>query len=167
MEDFRKAPPSRGAAKRRAQQIEELAWQALELAESEVRRLGWDETLLAELRLARQARAHGARRRQTKHLAALLRREEEAAAALEQLLVARQGRRQAQVEDFHQLERLRDRLCAAETLDEALREALRLFPACDAEGLAALALNFQQSGDRRPYREIFRVLRAAAERARA
>lgn len=166
MDDFREAPPSRSAAKRRAQQIEEFAWQALELSESEVRRLGWEESLLAELRLARQARNHGARRRQTKHLAGLLRRAEEAAAALENLLVARQGRRQGQVEDFHQLEQLRDRLCSAETLDEALHEAARLFPACDAERLTVLALNFQETGDRRPYREIFRLLRAAAERGR-
>ncbi|KIH75660.1 ribosome-associated protein [Geoalkalibacter ferrihydriticus] len=166
MESFRETAPSRSAVKRRAQQIEDLARQMLELGDSEVRRLGWEAPLLEALRLARETRQHGARKRQTKHLAALLRRDEQALAAAEKYLDVRSGRRQEQVKDFHQLEQLRDRLCSDESQEEALHEILLLFPGCDRETLAALGEDFRTSGDRRAYREIFRLLRAGAEKGR-
>ncbi|WP_429885693.1 ribosome biogenesis factor YjgA [Geoalkalibacter halelectricus] len=166
MERFEDQAPSRSAAKRQARHIEDLARRMLDVADSEARRLGWEAPLLEALRLARETRPHGARKRQTKHLAALLRRDEEAVAVAEEYLDQRDGRQREQVKDFHQLEQFRDALCAADAQAGVLDEILRLFPACDGQKLVALAAEFRATGERRCYREIFRLLRDGAEKGR-
>jgi ribosome-associated protein len=166
MSDDRVSVPSRSAAKRWAQRVEELAARALDLSDSEVRHLRWPPELREELQLARRTRSHGARKRQIKHLAALLRRDEEALQGIEDALTLKDGRHLVQVQDFQQLEQLREQLCADQCVEDVLDEIRASFPACDTDKLGALAQSYRDTGDRRHYREIFRLLRAGAEQGK-
>lgn len=157
---------SRSAVKRRAQQVEETAHRLLECSAAELRSLDWPDDLRQELLLAGRTRAHGARKRQIKHLAALLRRDEISLARAEAVVAAKNGHHQEQVKDFQQLEMLRDGLCDAARASQALQDVRGAFPDCDAEKLSALAQMYRNTGDRKHYREIFRLLRAAAEKPR-
>jgi ribosome-associated protein len=163
-EPYTPTGPSRSALKRQAHQVEELVRGLLDLGVSQIERLQWDQSLRAELDLARKTRQHGARKRQIKHLSALLRRDSEALESAREVLDASNGAHRAQVQDFHQLEDLRERLCQAQTRADALQEALQRYPACDEALLERLARSYGETGDRRSYREIFRHLRTAAEK---
>jgi ribosome-associated protein len=68
--------PSCSAKKRAAKAVEDLAWQLLKLPEAELKRLPVSEEIRGELKRARKAKRHGARKRQTKHLAKAPRRGE-------------------------------------------------------------------------------------------
>jgi ribosome-associated protein len=156
--------PSRSALKRQAHQVEEVVQGLLDLGASQLDRLQWDKPLRSELDLARKTRQHGARKRQVKHLAALLRRDSEALESARTVLEESVGAHRVQVQDFHLLEGLRDRLCQEQSRAEALQEASQRYPACDEALLERLARSYGETGDRRPYREIFRHLRTAAEK---
>jgi ribosome-associated protein len=155
---------SRTARKRAAHAVEDLARQLVELPDSQWRKLPVDDELRAEIALARGTHGHGSRDRQTRHLAALLRRREEDLFLLSAFLDTGRQQHQQQTEDFHQLELLRDRLCAPATFAAALEEAAAL-PGADREALAGLARSVHAGGDKRAAREIFRRLRAAWEKS--
>jgi ribosome-associated protein len=78
--------PSRSAKKRAAKAVEGLAWQLLKLPEAELKRLPISEEIRDELKRARETKEHGARKRQTKHLAKALRRGEKELEALQTFL---------------------------------------------------------------------------------
>ncbi len=158
--------PSRSALKRQARRVEDDARALLELSDSEIARLGWQKELVAELKLARRVSGHGARKRQVKHLAGLLRHDDQALAAARDLLAERHGQHKEQIKDFHALEELRDRLCDSAGQQQALDEIAARYPGCDRARLESLAGSFLADGDRRAYREIFRLLRAGAEQGR-
>ncbi len=153
------AGPSRSAKKRAAQEVEHLAHELTELAEAEWRKLPASAELREEMRLARETRGHGSRKRQLKHLAGVLRRNEGEAAALRAFLDGVHGEQLAEKKTFHVLEQLRDRLCDAERFEEALRELSVTCPGVDAAEISRLARAAQTGGDRRAFREIFRRLR--------
>lgn len=164
-ESYDAIPPSRTALKRQARQVEDVARGLLDLGASQLDRLEWEDALRSALDLARATKQHGARKRQVKHLAAMLRQAPEALESARSLLEARNGAHHSQVRDFHHLEELRERMCQAQSRAAALQEALQRYPACDRALLEQLAQRYAETGDRRPYREIFRHLRAAAEKA--
>jgi ribosome-associated protein len=154
---------SRTARKRAAHAVEDLARKLVEMPDSEWRKLPIEDELRAEIALARNTRGHSSRDRQTRHLAALLREREEVAEKVRDFLDASGAQHQQQTESFHELEVLRDRLCAPDTFAKALEEANAL-PGIDCEALAGLARSVHTSGDKRAAREIFRRLRAAREK---
>jgi ribosome-associated protein len=155
---------SRTARKRAAHAVEDLAWQLVELPDSQWRKLPVDEELREEIALARNTQGHGSRKRQTRHLAALLRQREDAMATVREFLDAFGQQTQQQTELFHQLELLRDRLCQPDTFAAALEEAAAI-PGVNSETLANLARSVHTGGDKRAAREIFRRLRAAREKS--
>lgn len=163
-EPYTPTGPSRSALKRQANQVEEVVQGLLDLGGSQLERLQWDQPLRAELDLARKTRQHGARKRQIKHLSALLRRDSEALESARTVLEKSVGAHRVQVQDFHLLEDLRDRLCQEQSRADALQEASQRYPTCDGALLERLARSYSENGDRRPYREIFRHLRTAAEK---
>jgi ribosome-associated protein len=152
-------PVSKTRRKQQAKDVEQLAGQLATLAENQFSQLKMSEDLRNEAKLARETHGRGSQKRQVKHLAAVLRqREEELWLILEQLQeldqVAHSERR-----EFHQLEKLRDRLCEEKSFDAAFAEMLLQFPQIDRNTIARLARSVHQYGDKRASREIFRRLR--------
>ncbi|MDT8440051.1 MAG: ribosome biogenesis factor YjgA [Desulfuromonadales bacterium] len=153
----------RSAKKRAAQAVEELAFDLVELPESELGKLPLSDDLRRELALARATRGQGSRRRQIKHFAGCLRRDEVQRLAIEQQLASYRQALARQTHDFHRLEELRDQLCAEQTSAAALTEIGRLWPTVDLRKLASLARAARLTADKKAAREIFRRLRQAAE----
>jgi len=159
------AGPSRSAKKRAAKEVEELARALVDLPETEMARAPLAEGIAGEIRQARATRAHGARKRQIKHLAGVLRRHPEELARLQDFLEGRNQVRLEQRDAFHRVEELRDRLCDPDQFAAALEESLRVFPGLDRDSLSRLARAVHTGGDRKAFREIFRQLRKASEQA--
>ena len=149
--------------KRAAKAIEELARQAVELAEAQWKKLPASPAVRAEIGLARTTKGHGARKRQIKHLAALLRQREEEAQGLQAFLSGLDQLHLREKRDFHELEELRDRLCDPDRCAAALEELEGTLPGLDRPALGRLARSVHANGDRRAFREIFRRLREAKE----
>lgn len=162
-EEESERPPSRSAKKRAAKEIEELAKQLAEVSDTAFGKLPLAGDLRDEVRLARQTKAHGARKRQIQHLAAVLRKREEEAEALRAHLDSLNQVHYQDQKQFHALEELRDRLCAPDSCPEALEEVRRKLPTADAGALARLAKAVHLSNDKRAAREIFRLLRSAQQ----
>ncbi|MBE0598176.1 MAG: DUF615 domain-containing protein [Desulfuromonadales bacterium] len=153
--------PSRSARKREAQAVEVLARQLAELPETQLSTLPLSPEIRLELQQLRGIRALPARDRQIRHLAAMLRQEEELLPQLNDFLAGNAEVQLAQRQQFHQLEQWRDGLCDAQQCAATLVQINQQLPAADASSLQRLA-RAAQTGDRRAYREIFRVLRQAA-----
>ncbi len=156
--------PSRSALKRAAKEIETLARKLAELPPADLQRLGLDDDdLRREIDQARATKGHGARDRQIRHLAAVLRKREDEVEALREFIDDLEGGRRREAEAFHQLEALRERLCDPHLFSAALVEAKERWPALDTQALARLARSAHAGGDKKAFREIFRLLRAAHE----
>jgi len=153
--------PSRSAQKRAARDVEDLAQQLVALPEAELKRLPASEEIAEELRNARRTGGRSAHRRQIKYLAGLLRRQEEEVARIRAFLAGVDEQSLEEKREFHGLEKLRERLCSADTFAEALTEVKKTCPSLDPERLTRLARAVQTGGDRRAFREIFRLLRQA------
>lgn len=153
----------RSAKKRAAQAIEDLAFELVGLPESELARLPLDGDMRRELDLARATRGQSSRRRQIKHFAGCLRRDDAQRLEIETHLAGYRQSLSRQRHDFHRLEELRDRLCAAESSAAALSEIGAQWPDIDLNKLASLARSAQLTADKKAAREIFRRLRQAAE----
>jgi len=161
--DSEEAGPSRSAKKREAQAIEEIAQRLADIPEAEWRRIPLSDAVRKEAEQARLIKAHGARKRQVKHLAGVLRRREE---EVEELRAFLDGLHEVQLQEkkaFHDLESLRDRLCDPEGFDAAFVEAGEAFPDIDFEAIKRLARSVHSTGDRKASREIFRRLRKESE----
>lgn len=159
MNEEREQPLSKTRRKQLAKEVESLADRLANLPDNQFAQLKLSEELREEADLARATRGRGSQRRQIKHFAAMLRkRDEELQSVAEQLLgldqVARTEKRQ-----FHRLEELRDRLCAANSFAEAFDELMLLCPEIDGKAISRLARSVQLHSDRRASREIFRRLR--------
>lgn len=157
-------PLSRTKKKQQAKQVEDVAEQLVALGDNQFSQLVLAEAVRQEAELARATRGRSSQRRQVKHLAAVLRK---SADELDELLaqlssldqVARSEKRQ-----FHQLEKLRDRLCCEESFDDAFNEMLELTPEIDRKVISRLARSVHQHDDKRAYREVFKRLRDELER---
>jgi len=152
-------PLSRTKKKQQAKQIEEIAEQLVGLTDNQFSKLDLSVTIAQEAKQARLTKGRSSQRRQLKRLAGILRKsEEDLESLLEQLAnldqVARGDKKQ-----FHQLEKLRDRLCDADSFAAALTEMVELTPEIDQKAISRLARSVHQHEDRRAYREIFRRLR--------
>lgn len=166
MDDYpQQEQPSRSAKKRAAKAIEGLAERLVNLAEADFRRLPLAGEIRHEMEEARRIKAHGARRRQLKHLAGLLRRDDESRQEAEGFLTLLDLGRHQDAERFHQLEELRERLCDPRCRDAALAETDRTLPGIDLARVQRLAEAAQDGTDKRAFRELFRLLRAAQPEA--
>ena len=152
-------PLSRTKKKQLAKEVEKVAYQLATMPEKNFAQLQLPEGMVAEVKEARETKGRGSHKRQVKHLAGILRKQDEELqnllAQLQQLdQVARSEKR-----EFHRLERLRDRLCDAQSFDAAFVEMLEIYPLVDRKAISRLARSVHQHGDRRAYREIFKRLR--------
>ncbi|MEZ4600697.1 MAG: ribosome biogenesis factor YjgA [Syntrophotaleaceae bacterium] len=158
-----KAAPSRSARKRAARSVEDLAVRLTELAAADFRRLPVEGDVRRELEAARSIKAHGARKRQIKHLAGLLRRDEETREALEGFVSELDQGRFRDAARFHFLEELRERLCDPNQREDAMEEVRSVLPDLEEVRVRRLAEAAAGGADKRAFRELFRVLKAAEE----
>jgi ribosome-associated protein len=162
MDDYpQQEQPSRSAKKRAAKAVENLAERLMNLANADFRRLPLAGEIRRELEEARRIKAHSARKRQLKHLAGLLRHDDESRQEAEGFLTLLDLGRHQDAERFHRLEELRERLCAPESRETALAEAERTLSGIDLAKIKRLAEAAQGGTDKRAFRELFRLLRAA------
>jgi len=171
---------SKSEKKRRAKNIEELAVELVELSPQEIKKLPCDDFIKNEILVARELKA-GSRKRQIKYLTKNLR--EMDAGPLFDFLTEKKGSQLQQKKEFHELENLRDNiindaiaaardaLAAQEELDRhwespALESAAELFPELDLDAIRVSAWRYTRSRKAALSKEIFRLLKAAAERQR-
>lgn len=152
-------PLSRTKKKQQAKQVEQIADQLVGLSDKQYSKLDLPVTIAQEADLARVTKGHGSQRRQLKHLAGMIRKSEDALENLMTQLASLDQVTRGEKKQFHQLEKLRDRLCDADSFAVAFDEMLELIPDIDRKAISRLARSVQQHDDRRAYREIFRRLR--------
>lgn len=172
---------SKSAKKRLAGRIEDLARELAELAPAEVAALPSEVELKKEIEKVKGLKA-GARKRQIKFLAKELRRRDPE--PLFAFLAERKGSKLQQVQEFHELEQLRDAIIVeaidaqhhyeaeGRSLQEkdwesgALLEAADRWPSLDRPAVHQAATRFAMSRKPAYKRDIFRHLKAARDRQR-
>jgi ribosome-associated protein len=175
---------SRSEKKRRAKGIEQMVQELATLPAGQIMNLPCEDELKEELDRIRDLKG-GARKRQIKYITKLLR--EQSTEDLFLFLEEKKGSNLKQKREFHELEHLRDSLIneAVEvysywleggygetevTLEsiwesETMKIIKNRFPGIDYKMLRRLALQFAKSHNKRFSRELFRMLKAANERA--
>ena len=175
---------SRSEKKRRAKSIEQMVHELVGLPASEVLKLPCDGEIIEEISNTRGLKS-GARKRQIKYITKILR--EQPTEDIFLFLQEKKGSNLKQKRQFHELEHLRDRLInEAVDVDDRWRqegysntdvspediwesETLKIirsrFPDIDYKMLRKLALQFAKNHNKRFSRELFRMLKAASERA--
>jgi len=156
-------PLSRTKQKQLAKEVEQLAMQLTAMSEKAFKGLNMPEGIAREAAEARSTKGHSSQKRQIKHLAGLLRNSEAALAQIREQLQGLDQVSRTEKKEFHQLEKLRDRLCEEKTFVAALAEMTANFPQADEKTIARLAGSVHQHGDKRAYREIFKRLRDCLE----
>ncbi len=168
---------SRSEKKRRAKNIEMLALELIALSRTDIKKLACDDFIKGEILTAQPLKA-GARKRQVKYLTKQLR--EEDTDPLFNFLAEKKGSHLKQTHSFHELERFRDdiiddALLAKEkawrdqlTPDEnwpsiTLEEIGNRFPNIDIDTIRKAATAFARSHKKSHSREVFRILKAAAD----
>lgn len=165
MEDFEQdeLPLSRTRKKKQAKEIDALAENLVNLGDKQFSQLELSEQVLHEAELARSTKGRSSQKRQLKHLSGMLRKSDgELEQIIEQMSRLDQVSR-TEKKQFHQLEKLRDRLCQQDSFDKAFNEMLALVPDIDRKAISRLARSVHQHEDKRAYREIFKRLREAME----
>ena len=161
-EEEESSRPNKSALKRAAKEVESVAEQLASVAEASLAGLELSAELRRELTQARGTKAHGARKRQVKHLAGLLRGRPEELAVIREHLQGESDRHSAEQRIFHHVEAWRDRLCTASSAEAALEELAARCPTLDQRELAKLS-RAACHGDKAAARQIFRRLREVAD----
>lgn len=152
--------PSKSAAKREAQQAQELGEALIELPDRELQALELPQDLIAALHEARRIKSRAALVRQRQYIGKLMRDMD--LTAVRARLAERAAAASREAEAFKRIEAWRERLVTGEGV-EAFEELLTLRPGLDREALAR-----QVSAARRERaagtgsaanRELFRALR--------
>ena len=171
---------SKSELKRQHKQVEAAAKEITALNDTELARLELDVEVIEEARLCRALKG-GALKRQVKYVAKLLKQGD--LDNLLSLLAQMKGSRLAENKAHHQAERLRDAIIneALDFRNECLQEGVTMEMEWPSETLALVvegfddidelelrrsAYQYAKTRNRVHSREIFRVLRAAAEKQR-
>ncbi len=171
---------SRSEKKRQFKQVEMAARECAALRDTELDRLGVSDKVRHAVALCRTTKG-GALKRQIKFVAKLL-REEDVAAVLH-FLKQKKGSKLEEERLFHDAEHWRDQVVnqAIESLENHRREQLpwpvswqspvidRLltrYPELDEHDLRQAAHQYARGRNKAHYREIFRMVKAAAEKQR-
>ncbi|MDT8423163.1 MAG: ribosome biogenesis factor YjgA [Desulfuromonadales bacterium] len=157
--------PSKSALKRDAKAVEDLVWQLLELGDADLPKLEVGEEVRAELLLLRAIDARGGQRRQIRHLAGVLRKREDDVQWLRDFLAGNAAEQYAANARQHELEAWRERLVTAHDAAATYAEICQRWPLLDRKRLRNLQKSVLANGDKKAYREIFRLLRSAADDA--
>jgi ribosome-associated protein len=151
----------RTQTKIQARAFDEIAKRLFDLPESARDKFPGSSALARALLINRTNMAKSALRRHLRHIAGLLRDEGFTADDLESYI---HGGRLAVISDTGpDLEALRETLCDPATFDDALASAVRLLPVLDTNAVKRYAHAVHESGDRRAFSALFKVLRQAAD----
>jgi ribosome-associated protein len=153
---------SRTQKKREAKSVEMLAKALSDLSRHEVEHIPVDPEIREEIFKVQSMSSHGARRRQIKLLSKRLRRMD--LSSILQFMEENKGMAIAENQSLQKLERFRNLIVEEEEDHSALDEAAQLFPDLDIGVVASLAQHYRFTGNRRYFREIFKMLKAAHER---
>ncbi|MEA3363189.1 MAG: ribosome biogenesis factor YjgA, partial [Thermodesulfobacteriota bacterium] len=145
-------PLSRTKKKQQAKQIEQTAEQLVGLTDKQYSQIDLPVDIAREAELARATKGRSSQRRQLKHLAGMLRKSEDALEDLLRQLMNLDQVARGEKKQFHQLEKLRDRLCDDNSFTQAFDEMVELAPEIDRNAISRLARSVQQHDDRRAYR---------------
>jgi ribosome-associated protein len=171
---------SKSELKRQHKQIESAAREIVRLNDNELKRLNLGGELIETVQLCRQLKG-GALKRQIKYLAKLLK--QEPLDDILGLLAFQKGSKLQENKLHHQAERLRDAIIneALAGRDESIRsgvmlemdwpseaiaEAVARYSDIDETELRRSAYQYVRTRNRVHSRELFRLLRAAAEKQR-
>ncbi|MEA3543638.1 MAG: ribosome biogenesis factor YjgA [Thermodesulfobacteriota bacterium] len=152
-------PLSRTKKKHQAKQIEQIAEQLVGLTDNQFSQIDLPVAIAREAEQARVTKGRSSQRRQLKHLAGMIRKTEDAFEGLVDQLTNLDQISRGDKKQFHQLEKMRDRLCAADSFPVAFDEMVELVPDIDRNAISRLARSVHQHEDKRAYREIFKRLR--------
>lgn len=171
---------SRSEQKRQFKQVEAAAKELSELSDLDLKRLPASDELKEEIILSRKTKA-GARKRQIKYIAKILHHE-----PLEEILRFLQQKKGSKLEEdrfLHGIERLRDKIVdeALEAYDECRKyqeqweldwqsktidTVVKRFQYVDEHEIRRSAHQYARNRSRTHYRELFRIIKSAAERGR-
>lgn len=151
---------SRRQKKQRVQPYLALAEALSDMKDSDFAQLTVPQELRDDIEQARITKGNSSRKRQTKYLAGVLNREQSLSSDLLQSLETLQQAQRDHVHAFHEVENMRDRLCAKESFAEALTELQNRFGKEACAGFSGLAKSVQHSKDKRAFREIYKKLQA-------
>ena len=171
---------SKSELKRQHKQVEAAAREIIVLNDAELARLQLDSEIVEAARLCRTLKS-GALKRQIKYVAKLLKQEKVDALLAE--LARMKGSRLAEHKAHHQAERLRDAIinealeyhsfCLQDGVamemewpSETLEHVVKEFVDVDELELRRSAFQYVRTRNKVHSREIFRLLRAAAEKQR-
>ena len=153
------ARPSKGALKRRAQELQALGEALIELPDAALEELPLPEILRDALLNARRFTSHGASLRQRQYIGKLMRKID--AAPIRAAIEARQREERVAAHRFRRIETWRERLIGEP--DNALAQLCEEMPGVDADRVRALALQAaEESRQGRPPRAarlLFQYLR--------
>lgn len=150
--------PSRTQRKLVAEAAVELAHQLAALPEAAFKGLPLPQELRDEFVQARKMKASAARERQLRHLAGELRADDELLAVLNTALGGQRRLSHEETLRFQQREELRESLLDPHHGDAALFALEQRAPALDHAALHEQIERYRQTGDKRYYRAIFRLL---------
>lgn len=171
---------SKSELKRQHKQVEEAAREIVRLNNNELRRLNLGDELIETVQLCRQLKG-GALKRQVKYLAKLLK--QEPMDEILRLLAFQKGSKLQDNKVHHQAERLRDAIIneALDARDDSIRAGVALemdwasqaiaaaaehYPDIDEAELRRCAHQYVRTRNKVHSRELFRMLKAAAEKQR-
>lgn len=150
--------PSRTQRKLAAEAVVELAQQIAALPDPVFKGLPLPRELREEFVQVRKMKASGARARQVRHLAGELRADEDLLAALNAAVGGQRRLSREEALRFQQREELRESLLDPQHGAEALCALQQSAPALDHAALHEQIERYRQTGDKRYYRAIFRLL---------
>ena len=150
--------PSRTQRKLAAEAVVELAHQLAALPDAVFKGLPLPQELRAEFIQVRKMKASAARARQVRHLAGELRADEELLAAVNTALGGQRRLSREEALRFQQREELRESLLDPHHGDEALYVLEQSAPDLDHAALHEQIALYRQTGEKRYYRAIFRLL---------
>ncbi|MDF1576906.1 MAG: DUF615 domain-containing protein [Desulfurivibrionaceae bacterium] len=171
---------SRTQKKRQAKEIENLSKELAELPPADLAKLPCDDILREEIKAVANLKA-GSRKRQIKYIARELR--QQPIDEILDFLATRRGSRLKGKIELEEIDRLRNDIIAA-AIDEyndredhesyfsmsrqapVLQRLLEIFPALNLEDLRKAAENFAVTRKPGKSKEIYRLLKAAAEKRR-
>ena len=153
--------PSRTQRKLAAEAVVELAHQLAALADTAFKGLPLPKELRAEFAQVRAMKPCAARARQLRHLAGVLRADEELLAALNTALGGQRRLSREEALRFQQREELRESLLDPQHGAEAFYALHQSAPDLDHAALHEQIGRYRQTGDKRYYRAIFRLLEQA------
>lgn len=151
---------SKSQVKREMQALRRLGDSLVRLSAEQLAQLPIEEKLLDAIKATHAIYSHGALKRQSQLLGKIIRHTD--VSAIQEALAAMEAKQKGQTQEFHEIERWRDRLIQAIDSKAAVKEFMDHYPATDSQHLRQLIRKAQHDSSTSTagaYRQLFRYLR--------